>query len=93
MTEYMLTINMALSTCPSINYFWLHGLYSRGHCKSWTLDSGLDYGLDHGLDYGLDHGLDHGLDYGLNSGPPCTLNFFLNQVKMTKFKNTVKNSL
>ena len=24
-----------------------------GHCKSWTLDSGLDHGLDYGLDCGL----------------------------------------
>ena len=30
-----------------------------GHCKSWTLDSGLDRGLDHGLDSGLERGLLH----------------------------------
>ena len=29
-----------------------------GHCKSWTLDSGLDRGLDCGLYYGLIFGLD-----------------------------------
>ena len=28
-------------------------LWSRGECKSWTLDSGLDHGLDYGLEYGL----------------------------------------
>ena len=31
-----------------------------GHCKSWTLDSGLDRGLDCGLDYGPKFGLDSG---------------------------------
>ena len=30
--------------------------FQRGHCKSWTLDSGLDHGLDCGLDYGLRFG-------------------------------------
>ena len=33
---------------------------NKGHCKSWTLDSGLDRGLDRGLDYGLKFGLDSG---------------------------------
>jgi hypothetical protein len=35
--------------------------FDVGHCKTWTLDSGLDHGLDHGLDYGLDCGLEHEL--------------------------------
>ena len=35
-------------------------LFKRGHCKSWTLDSGLDRGLDCGLYYGLIFGLDSG---------------------------------
>jgi hypothetical protein len=32
-----------------------------GHCKSWTLDSGMDSGMEYGLDCGLRFGLDFGL--------------------------------
>ena len=35
----------------------LLGVYSWGHCKSWTLDCGLDHGLDYGLRFGLNFGL------------------------------------
>ena len=36
-----------------------------GHCKGWTLDSGLDHGLDSGLDFGLDFGPNFGHNFGL----------------------------
>jgi hypothetical protein len=38
-----------------------------GHCKTWTLDSGLDHGLDYGLDCGLEYELISA--FGTQGGP------------------------